>query len=134
MTSSSPFQTRAFISVLMTVCFVLVMTSGLVLFFGPQSRGAGWTLLALGRGSWLSLHIVFGIVFLFAGLSHLWLNRKPLASYLAVRLTRTPDAPQRVIKPETLAAIILCTLLFAGSIYRTFPLNLIWELRDAIRG
>jgi len=76
------FSARAFISLSMSVCFVALSVSGIVFYLSPHGpRAKDWMFLSLAKNSWENIHIVFGFLFIAAGLCHLWLNRKPMLSY-----------------------------------------------------
>jgi hypothetical protein len=58
--TSAGFQWRALTSVLMTLGFVLLAASGIVLFLSPPGRVANWTnwtILGLRKSDWGGVHI-----------------------------------------------------------------------------
>lgn len=86
------FQWRALTSVLMTLGFLLLALSGLVLFLAPPGRVANWTnwtMLGLRKSDWGGLHIWFGALFLGMTVAHLCFNWRPFVGYLKNRVTRS---------------------------------------------
>lgn len=70
--------------------FVVMTATGLVLFITPPGRVAywtDWTLLGIEKAGWNAVHIVFGPLFVLAGLLHLFFNWKPFKHYLVNKLT-----------------------------------------------
>jgi len=107
------FRTRAFISVLVSGCFLALLWSGAVLFLSPPGRVANWTnwrVFGLTKHEWTDLHVTFSSVFLVAGLIHVWFNWRPLLNYFKDRLN------QRLgFRWEWLAALLACALVFGAT-------------------
>jgi len=79
MTRNAParFHWRAFVTLYVTLSFVLLAASGIVLYVAPPGRVANWsrwTLGALDRHGWQAVHTVFALLFVLAGAFHLWFN------------------------------------------------------------
>lgn len=108
------FSFRAFISVLATLAFIAISISGAVMFITPPGRIAhwtGWKFWNLTKDQWGNLHIWFGLIFLITALLHIYLNIKPLLNYFKSRVTR-----KFTFRTEWLAAIILCGVIFVGTL------------------
>jgi hypothetical protein len=83
------FQWRAFVTLFVTLSFVLIAVSGIVLYVAPPGRVAHWSLWTLGRldkEAWQSVHTVFAFLFVLAGAFHLYFNWRILWSYLRSKL------------------------------------------------
>jgi len=134
----APCRGRALVSLLMALGFILVSVSGALLFFAPGGHGGqqqAWAFLGLDKRGWMDLHIVFGFLFIFAGLVHLWLNRKPFLNYLGTKVeVGEAGCEAKEWRPEGLIALVLCIGLAAGALSRSFPVSYLWDLRDAVRG
>lgn len=107
------FQWRAFTSVLMTLGFMLIALSGVMLFLSPPGRVANWTnwtLLGLRKSDWGALHIWFGALFLAMTVVHVVFNWGPLLTYLKNRTTRTLG-----YRTEWAVAALLCVVVFGGT-------------------
>ena len=91
MTSNAParFQWRAFVTLFVTLSFVLIAASGIVLYVSPPGRVAHWSLWTLGgldKEAWQGVHTVFAFLFVLAGAFHLYFNWRVFWSYLRSRL------------------------------------------------
>jgi hypothetical protein len=109
----SAFRTRAFISVLVSGCFIALLWSGAVLFLSPPGRVANWTnwrIFGLTKHEWTDLHVAFSTVFLVVGLVHVWFNWRPLVNYFKDRLNRRVG-----FRWEWLAALAACALVFGAT-------------------
>ncbi|MBI5689809.1 MAG: DUF4405 domain-containing protein [Verrucomicrobia bacterium] len=112
-TSSAGFQWRALTSVLMTLGFLMLALSGLMLFLAPPGRVANWTnwtLLGLRKSEWGGVHIWFGTLFLVMTAFHVFYNWRPLLSYFKNRVTRAVGFRQ-----EWAVAGALTAVVFAGT-------------------
>lgn len=107
--SQSKFQLRGFTSILLSLSFVVVAATGLVLWLAhsPQTFG-------ISKGVWKHTHIFTSLLMLVAGLIHLWLNWKVLWCYLwnktAGRLNQTRELALAVI----VMAVVLVPGFFGG--------------------
>ncbi len=93
MTRNAParFHWRAFVTLYVTLSFLLLAVSGIVLFVAPPGRVANWsrwTLGALDRHGWQSVHTVVALVFVLAGALHLWFNWRTFWFYLRSKLAQ----------------------------------------------
>jgi hypothetical protein len=79
----SPFKFRGFVSLLLTLTFLVVVATGLVLWLAhsPQTFG-------IGKGVWKHSHIFVSLLMLIAGVTHLCLNWSVLMNYLRNNVTR----------------------------------------------
>jgi hypothetical protein len=107
------FQWRALTSVLMTLGFIMIALSGVMLFLSPPGRVANWTnwtLLGLRKSDWGALHLWFGALFLTMTTVHVFFNWGPLMSYLKNRATRTLG-----FRAEWAVAAAICVVVFGGT-------------------
>ena len=118
-TSRKPFQGRSFTSLVLTLSFLWMTISGLVLYLAPPggvARRSGWTYWQLGRDDWMAQHVTSCLVFLIASLAHIWLNRRPLWNYIHSRARRGLNR-----RWEMLAAMVLTAFMVAGTIWHVPP-------------
>jgi hypothetical protein len=83
------FQWRAFVTLFVTLSFLLLALSGIVLYVAPPGRVAHWSLWTLARldkEGWQSVHTVFAFLFVLAGAFHLYFNWRIFWSYLRSKL------------------------------------------------
>ena len=123
---------RSFTAFMVTAAFTVMVVTGIVLFVVPQGRIANWvdwSLLGLGKEAWGDIHILFGLVFLIAGIAHLYpFNWKPFKHYLAERVAGRIDFKRP--KREAVAALAVSGLLLAGGIAAVPPFDALYELND----
>ena len=77
---------KAFTSFSVTISFVVIASSGLVLYVAPAGRVAnwsGWTLGELVRAQWQAVHTIFAFLFVFAAVVHLVFNWRVLLAYVS---------------------------------------------------
>ncbi len=122
------FQFRAFVSLLVTVSFLEMVVSGIMMFMTPPGRIAnwsGWKLLGLTKDQWTAIHLGFSALFLVSSLIHIWLNGRALLSYFRNRVTRA-----LFLRSEWIVDIILCGLLLWGTLAEVAPFDQIIVLRE----
>jgi hypothetical protein len=120
-TSRKLFQGRSFTSLLLTLAFIWMSFSGLVLYIGPPgglARRTGWTYAGLGRDDWMVQHFASCAVFLLAGLAHIWFNRRCLWSYFHAKGRRGLNR-----RWEILAAAALTAFMIVGAMWNVPPWN-----------
>ncbi len=122
------FQFRAFVSLLVTISFVAMVVSGVMMFLSPPGRIAnwsGWKLIGLTKEQWISIHLSFSAMFLISSLIHIWLNGRALLSYFRSRLTKV-----LFLRAEWVVAVILCGVMLWGTLAHVAPFNQIVSLRE----
>ena len=125
------FSWRAFFSLLAAVSFIGMTFTGVILFVVPPGRIAnwsGWTMLALTKDQWIGLHDWFSIIFVVAAGFHLYYNWKPFVSYLKSRITKA-----FALRAEWLAALIVCIIAFAGTVFGVSPFSTLMEWNESIK-
>jgi len=120
----------------MLMSFVLLASSGAILFFAPRggiANASGWELLGLTRWQWKDLHACFALLMLAAAVPHIWMNRKALAHHVRLRAAAlaTSFLPLRF---EALVAVALCLIVLIGSVWQTPPFSYVTDLRSEMRG
>jgi hypothetical protein len=126
------FRFKAFTSLLLTIIFLMLAFSGIVLFITPRGRTANWTGWRFSRLSvqdWQSLHLNLALLFLIIALLHLFLNWRIFWSYIRKICRLGLD-----MKVEFLVAAVLATAAVTGTIYRVPPCNVLqkynYEIKD----
>lgn len=125
------FRGRAFVSLFTGFSFVMVVLSGIALYLSPQGRIANWsnwTFWRLTKHQWGNLHICFTVVFLVVSVLHIWLNRKPLLHYFAGKIQAG-----RQLRLEWVVALLLCAIVFWGSLNPFIPFSSLLNLNEQIK-
>jgi hypothetical protein len=100
----SRFHFRGFVSILLSVAFLVVVTTGLVLWFShsPQTFG-------IGKGVWKHAHIFVSLLLLIAGILHLWLNWSVYWGYLWDRTAHSFGRKRELALAMAITALIVGT-------------------------
>jgi hypothetical protein len=125
------FQFRAFVSLLATFSFVALSVTGVILYITPPGRIANWTnwtFWTLTKHQWGGLHICFSTLFLIVSVLHLWLNFKPLMSYFVKKAHAAGK-----FRVEWLLAIVVCGIVFAGTMKPFAPFSTLLSLNERIK-
>jgi len=125
------FHTRGFTSLLVAISFLVVVASGVVLYFTPQGRVAywiDWRIFALDKEQWSAVHINCCLLFVIATIVHIYLNWSVFWRYI-----KKKTAFRLNLKRELLMATILCVILFAGTLYSVPPFGTITKWNDDIK-
>lgn len=111
--------------------FVVTLVTSVVLYIVPQGRvayWADWHLLGLSKEQWGDIHITVGTLFLVALLLHIWLNWKPLLSYMK------NQAREMVVMTKPVVISLLITLFVAvGTLLHLPPMQQILDLGASIK-
>ncbi|MFA4994595.1 MAG: DUF4405 domain-containing protein [Bdellovibrionales bacterium] len=109
-----PFNSRAFVSAMMAILFVILFVSSVVLLASPPGRIAhesGWTFLSLDKRLWGDIHRTFGILFLAMALWHLASNWRALMNHIRQRSASPSLRPFLGLKREPVLAFLLCLFI-----------------------
>ncbi len=122
---------RSFTSLLMALAFLVMTISGFILFVTPggrEARASAWQALGQGREAWIAVHIVFSVLFLAASVAHIALNWRALLNHFRAKQGR------RTRLAEIGAALLVCGLVYAGTVWTTPPLSLLLDWRQSFKG
>ena len=126
---------RSFTAFMVTTAFAVMVVTGVVLFIVPQGRIANWVdwrLLGLGKEAWGDLHLLFGMVFIVAGVAHLYpYNWKAFKNHLAKRVEGRLDLMRP--KREAVLAVAATVLLAVGAIADVPPFSYLYHLNDTAK-
>jgi hypothetical protein len=111
------FRWKAFTTVTLAWSFILVSISGIALYIAPSARvtkALDWTFLFLEKGQWWELHLTSMYVVVIAAIVHLaTFNWKVFMTYIWKKVKGSVRKPF-----ETIAAVIFCILLMAGTLQK----------------
>ena len=128
-----PFSVRGFTSMLLVLCLLMLVASGIALYVAPRGRVANvtsWTALSLSRQQWAAVHINASILFVAVTATHLVMNLSRMVGYLKKR-----SRPGINMKKELASALAVACVIFAGTTLElppiSVPVDFKYELRDA---
>ena len=125
------FHWKGFVTFVLAGVFVLLVTSGAVLYSSPRGRIANWTewyVLGLNKETWAAVHMATSFLFIVFGGLHLWLNWTSFASYFKVRFERAFN-----LKVEFALAVVVLALTTAGAVWNLPPVSYLPEWNLAIK-
>ncbi len=128
MRAGRSFNLRSFVAFNVAAAFLITTVTGIVLYIVPQGRVANWVdwrLVWLRKPDWTNIHILLGLVFIVAGVVHLYFNWKPFKHYLAERVKGHVS-----LRREFIAALGLAVLFVAGSIGHWPGFQWIFDLNE----
>ena len=124
-------SSRSLIAFIVTLAFLILTVTGLVLYVVPQGRVAYWThwsLLGLGKEQWGDVHMMFGGIFIIAGIIHLYFNWKPFKKFLADRVKGRLQ-----LKQEFLIAMAFSLVIIVMSIFHIPPVSWVFDLNQTLK-
>jgi hypothetical protein len=126
------FSGRAFISLNMTISFLILIVSSVILYIIPPGRDAywtNWTLWGLNKDQWGALHTVGGLGFVVFGIIHLIpYNWKVFWNYIISRIRKNLNK-----KAELAAAIVLNVLIVLVCVFNWFPSSVIMDWGHSLK-
>ena len=125
------FNVRGFISLLTACSFILMSVTGIVLYFTPQGRIAFWTnwkFIGLTKTHWVDIHVLSCLLFLVAGVYHIYNNWRSLWHYVWDRLGRTMP-----LMTELILSVMITVLITIGAIYLFPPFDYVITFSDFLK-
>jgi len=122
---------RRTVSLTIALDFVLMLITGTVLYIVPHGRVAYWTdwrLWGLSKTQWGELHMTLALLMVLAGLCHIYLNWKPIVTYLRGR-----SREARALTPEFGTALVLVLLFTGMTMLEVPPVSWVPDLADDIK-
>jgi hypothetical protein len=126
-----PFNRRAFVSVLTGFSFILMSVTGLVLFFAPAcriARDTSWSVLGYDKDQWAAVHVWFSTAFVVASIFHIYFNWTALICYFKAKVRKG-----FACRAEWIAALVLCGLIYAGTIYEVPPFSSLMAWKETFK-
>ena len=117
---------RRFVSLTLTLSFLLLVLSSVMLYIVPEGRVAAWsnwTALFFSKEQWGAMHITGGLLFLLFSFWHICLNIRPLKVHMTGR--RGPAA--------LLCAVLACALCYVATLEGWQPVRAVLDLNASIK-
>jgi len=105
--------------------------TGLVLYIVPEGRIAYWThweLTGLTKTDWGNIHILSSILFITAGIFHIYFNWKPIVNYLKDRVTGGLNS-----RRELLVSSVVSVVIIISAIFYMPPLSYLLDLNEYVK-
>ncbi len=120
---------RGLTSLVVTLAFLMLATTGIVLYVSPQGRVAnwtGWNVLGLGKEQWAAVHMTASLLFITAAGFHVYFNWQVLIRYLVLKR-------KLHLARELAGAVVVVAVVFTGTILDVPPFSSIVVLNDGIK-
>lgn len=104
------FHFRGFVSILLSVAFLIATATGLVLWLAPTPQTFG-----IGKGIWKHTHIYVSLLMLMATVLHLWLNWSVYWGYLWRRTATRLNQKWELALALGIVAAITCVASLGGN-------------------
>ncbi|MBN2430790.1 MAG: DUF4405 domain-containing protein [Acidobacteria bacterium] len=125
------FFWRRVTTLTLTVSFLLMVYSGIMLFLTPQGRIANWANWSLGgltKEQYSAVHINFMVLFLTTAALHIYFNWKVLIAFLKNRARRFV-----LLNREFVIALVLCLVVLTGTLAQWPPFRNLMALNESIK-
>ncbi|MBK7105620.1 MAG: DUF4405 domain-containing protein [Ignavibacteriae bacterium] len=125
------FNFRKFISFYIAISFIVMLISGIVLFFAPPGRVANWSYWAVfgfTKTQWQSIHTIFTFLFIAAGSFHIYFNWKTLMFYL-----KSHKKPVPKIRVEFALSVIISFLVLLLTLNNIPPFSNFLEFGEYLK-
>ena len=126
-----PFNSKGMTTFIVTLGFLVLGISGIVLYVSPRGRVANWTdwsVLGLNKEQWGALHTATALLFLLAAFLHLYYNWTTFWSYFKMRFEKGFN-----LKREFAAALVICGLVLAGTVWGIPPVSYLADWNESIK-
>lgn len=120
---------RGLTSLIVTLAFLVLATTGVILYISPQGRVAnwtGWNILGLGKEQWAAVHTTASLLFLIASGFHVYFNWQALVRYIVLKR-------KLHLKREMIGAVVVVAVVFTGTVLGIPPFSSIVALNDGIK-
>ena len=117
---------RKITSMTLLVSLVVLIINSVVLYVVPEGRvahWADWRFWGLSKAEWSDQHLTVGVLFVLAGLLHIYYNWRAVKSYLKNRLKE-----MRVFTPSFNIGLVITVLVVAGTYFHIPPFSTIVEV------
>ena len=125
------FKMRGFTTFVVTISFLLMLFSGLILYLSPAgsiARWTAWTIWSLDKWQWEAVHTNTSILFLLVTVCHLFFNWKIFINYFK---TKIEEGFQ--LKRELILALVVGGVFVAGTIWNIQPFKKVTEVREDLK-
>ena len=125
------FYWRAFVTFYIVLSFLVLATSGVVLYIAPPGRIANWSYWSMGalsKAQWQSVHTIFSFLFVLAGAIHIYFNWRVILGYVRSKLG---EGIKR--RNELLAAGAVGVAIVAATIAGLPPFSTVVEFGEDVK-
>lgn len=125
------WYTQSLTSLSVMAGFLIMSVSGVIAFVNPQGRIAYWTdwsLLGLSKEQWGDIHILSSLLFVIAGVVHIYYNWRLLMNYLGQKATSG-----RKHRREIAITVLVSLIVVASAVWKIPPLSYLLDLNAYVK-
>ncbi|MBT8355503.1 MAG: DUF4405 domain-containing protein [Desulfofustis sp.] len=122
---------RKITSMTMLLSLLVLILNSIILYVVPEGRvayWADWKFFGLTKGDWSAQHTTVGVLFLIAGLLHIYFNWKPIVAYMKNRARQI-----KIFTGSFNVALVLTAIFVVGTYYNIPPMSTILEISDSVK-
>lgn len=122
---------RKITSMTMFLSLAVLLINSIVLYVVPEGRVAywsDWSFLGLSKSQWGEQHTTVGVLFLIAGLLHIYYNWNPIVAYMKNKARQV-----KIFTGPFNAALVLTIIFIVGTYYQIPPMSTIVNISDSFK-
>lgn len=117
----------------MTLLFstIVLLINSIILYIVPEGRvayWADWHLLGLTKTEWADQHTTVGVLFIIAGLLHIYYNWSPIKAYM-----KNKARELKIFTATFNVALVLTLLVVVGTYFQIPPMSTIITISQTIK-
>lgn len=115
----------------MLVSLIILLLNSVILYVVPEGRvayWADWRFWGLTKGEWSDQHITVGVLFLIAGVLHIYYNWKPIIAYMKNKAREV-----KVFTGAFNVALVVSLLFVVGTYFQIPPMSTILDISSSIK-
>ena len=122
---------RKITSMTMLLSLLVLTINSIILYVVPEGRiayWAGWKFLGLTKGDWGAQHTTVGVLFLIAGILHIYYNWKPILAYMKNKTRQI-----KVFTGSFNVALALTAIFVVGTYFNIPPMSTILHISESVK-
>lgn len=122
---------RKITSMTMLLSLIVLTVNSIILYVVPEGRiamWADWKFLGLTKGQWDAQHITVGVLFLIAGVLHIYYNWKPILTYMKNKTRQI-----KIFTGSFNVALVVTVVFVVGTYYNIPPMSTILHISESVK-
>ena len=118
-------------SMTMLLSLIVLTVNSIILYVVPEGRiayWADWKFLGLTKGDWGAQHTTVGVLFLIAGILHIYYNWKPIVAYMKNKARQI-----KVFTGSFNVALALTAVFVVGTYLDLPPMSTILDISESVK-
>jgi hypothetical protein len=122
---------RKITSMTMLLSLIVLAINSIILYVVPEGRvayWADWKFFGLTKGDWGAQHTTVGVLFLIAGILHIYYNWKPILAYMKNKTRQI-----KIFTGSFNVAMVLTAIFVVGTYYNIPPMSTILHISESVK-